>query len=404
MSNKLKIAKTISILSNKPIAFKTNYKLDNHAKHKINSIVKEYEDKLITKILDSTEKKKHLDEQYKLSRCYTMGIGVEQNYGKAFELCHDIAKFGCRPAQVQLGDHYSTGTGVEQDIRNAFDWYLIAAEQEDPYAQMKIAECYLKGTSVVEQDNEKAFEWYNRAADNGYPEAMFKVSEMYDEGIGVKQNKDKSEHMYDKAVTQNDYIKVKQDKEVEQYEDALKRDKEKREKLAKTDDGTKRFNILYVLAMDGDTYARDKVLRMSKNRWEWSYNLESYYYWLFVMAEDGHFNYQDELYKLCQYKIETDSNIDFPIKGTKWTQDYIKNLELNEKYYRLAKVYHDNIIVSRDDIKSLKWYKKGAEKLRDERCIKEIINCFECEIGVEYDEKSIREWTEKLKGSKFFRD
>lgn len=59
-----------------------------------------------------------------------------------------------------------------------------AAEQGDPEAQFRLAECYRWGQGVKQSSDEAAM-WYREAAQRGYASAQKALSECYERGEGV---------------------------------------------------------------------------------------------------------------------------------------------------------------------------------------------------------------------------
>ena len=66
-------------------------------------------------------------------------------------------------------------------MSEAAKWFLKAAEQGHPRAQLKIGLMYDKGEGV-KQDPVEAAKWYRRAASQGYAPAQFNLGFAYDTG------------------------------------------------------------------------------------------------------------------------------------------------------------------------------------------------------------------------------
>lgn len=64
---------------------------------------------------------------------------------------------------------------------------LQRADEEDPEAQFKVAECYETGREI-EQDMTSAVEYYTRAAKQGHTEAQRRLAAIYLSGKGVKHD------------------------------------------------------------------------------------------------------------------------------------------------------------------------------------------------------------------------
>ena len=62
---------------------------------------------------------------------YYEGIGVDQDYRKAFEWVQRAAKQGYTNAQTDLAIMYESGKGVDQNYEKAMQWYLLSANNMD---------------------------------------------------------------------------------------------------------------------------------------------------------------------------------------------------------------------------------------------------------------------------------
>ena len=67
-----------------------------------------------------------------------------------------------------LARFYQDGTGVPKDDLQAVRWWRLAAEQDQPYAQINLGILYYCGGAVV-QNYAEAAKWYGMAAEQGYP-------------------------------------------------------------------------------------------------------------------------------------------------------------------------------------------------------------------------------------------
>ncbi|MBQ8920676.1 MAG: sel1 repeat family protein [Oscillospiraceae bacterium] len=86
-----------------------------------------------------------------------------------------------RGSLQELGERYYFGLGVPQDYKRAYGYLLRAAEQDVQDAQFLIAECYRCGHHV-KQDFEQYFQWLDTAAKNGSWMAMLNLCAAYREG------------------------------------------------------------------------------------------------------------------------------------------------------------------------------------------------------------------------------
>ena len=131
--------------------------------------------------------KKEPFAQYNLGLMYYYGIGIEQNFKKAFYWFQKSAEQGEPLAQYKLAWMYDKGSGVEKNFEKAFYWFQKSAEQGNVYAQNSLAVDYYYG-SGIEQNFEKAFYWFQKSAKQGFALAQYHLGLMYVNGTGVRQN------------------------------------------------------------------------------------------------------------------------------------------------------------------------------------------------------------------------
>ena len=128
-----------------------------------------------------------MEAQYNLATMYQNGVGVIQNYEKAFEWHLKAAEQGMLGSQVNVGIMYENSIGTKKDISKAMEWYLIAAERNESQAQFNLAVIYHQGSGNNKDvvDFEKALKWYNRAARQGYADAQNNLAIMHYLGEGI---------------------------------------------------------------------------------------------------------------------------------------------------------------------------------------------------------------------------
>ena len=104
----------------------------------------------------------HPEAQFWLGDYY---IG-QRNFPLALKWLREGAAQGNSKAQSSLGFMYANGLGVPQDYQKAFDLYVQSATQGFSVAQSNLAHMYATGEGV-EQDYSKAIYWYRKAAEQG---------------------------------------------------------------------------------------------------------------------------------------------------------------------------------------------------------------------------------------------
>ncbi|RUM68741.1 MAG: hypothetical protein DSZ05_00590 [Sulfurospirillum sp.] len=100
-----------------------------------------------------------LDAQALLGEMYLDGIGVSEDYAKAFKWLSNAAKKGDPQAEYLLGHMYENGLYVSADVAKAVEWYTKAAQGGDIMAQYSLALIYKEGKGNVAKDMQKAFKW-----------------------------------------------------------------------------------------------------------------------------------------------------------------------------------------------------------------------------------------------------
>jgi len=100
-----------------------------------------------------------LDAQTLLGEMYLDGIGVSENYEKAFKWLSSAAQKGDSQAAYLLGNMYENGLYVREDVTKAVAWYKKAAAGGDVMAQYNLALIYKDGKGNVARNMQEAFKW-----------------------------------------------------------------------------------------------------------------------------------------------------------------------------------------------------------------------------------------------------
>jgi TPR repeat protein len=125
---------------------------------------------------------------------YFDGIGVEQDYNRAFELYTkaNIANSELKTPPYQLGTIYDKGLGRAADPKKALRWFEVAANNEHTYSQRRTGLYYYKG-NIVPKDRATAAKWFEKSAKGGDSIAAYYIGLGYLNGDGVKANYRKAE-------------------------------------------------------------------------------------------------------------------------------------------------------------------------------------------------------------------
>ena len=83
----------------------------------------------------------------------------EGKFVEARELLWPAARSGNSDAEELIGIMYAMGLGVEQDYQRAFDWYLRSSMKGHPGAQSGVAWYYELGLGMPKPDLMRAYMW-----------------------------------------------------------------------------------------------------------------------------------------------------------------------------------------------------------------------------------------------------
>nr|WP_181716989.1 tetratricopeptide repeat protein [Psychrobacter sp.]QJS05536.1 sel1 repeat protein [Psychrobacter sp.] len=122
-----------------------------------------------------------------------------------FEQTKVRAEQGISLSQVVLGGYYADGIGVRQDYAKAFYWYQKSADQGHSGGQFQMGQAYRSGQGV-RQDYAKAFYWYQKSANQNNRNAQSAVGISYELGDGVRQNKTTAKEWYGKSCDNGQQI------------------------------------------------------------------------------------------------------------------------------------------------------------------------------------------------------
>jgi len=88
------------------------------------------------------------------------------------------ARSGNAEAEELIGVMYAMGLGVEQDYERAFEWYLRSAMKGHPGAQSGVGWYYEVGLGMPSVDLTRAYLWYVLSAIGNDPDAMISQEEV----------------------------------------------------------------------------------------------------------------------------------------------------------------------------------------------------------------------------------
>jgi len=123
------------------------------------------------------------------------------DYQAAADIWAPLAEDGEPEAQRNLAQLYRLGLGVDKNDERAFELYTAAAEQNSVDAQVNVAFLLLTGEGV-EKDSKQAALWFAKAADQGDALAQFNLGLMYEKGVGVRQDRKLARELYRLSANQ----------------------------------------------------------------------------------------------------------------------------------------------------------------------------------------------------------
>ena len=88
------------------------------------------------------------------------------------------ARSGNADAEELIGIMYAMGLGVKQDYQRAFEWYLRSAMKGHPGAQSGVGWYYELGLGMPKPDLVRAYMWYVLSAIGGDPDAAISQEEV----------------------------------------------------------------------------------------------------------------------------------------------------------------------------------------------------------------------------------
>lgn len=139
------------------------------------------------------------EAKYYLGLCYIYGVGTAVDRTQAINMIRKSAEQGFVPAQSLWGDWNLTGYMVgNENTAEAVKYLYKAASQGDPWAQLRLGQCFLCGWGVA-VDEEEAVRLFRLSAKQGMRSAMHELSFCYRTGRGVEADENEAEKWYCRA-------------------------------------------------------------------------------------------------------------------------------------------------------------------------------------------------------------
>ncbi|GBB88365.1 hypothetical protein RclHR1_14930004 [Rhizophagus clarus] len=291
---------------------------------------------------------------------YYYGIGIEENYIKAFELFLKAAENDYSIAQVYLAKCYNDGYGTEEDKSLAFTWFHKAAGNKSIIGQFYLGYCYEFNIGTKNNEN-KFIEWYQKAANNGNTTAKLYLANCYRLGKGINKNENKAFECYKILAEQE--ITDAQIQLGNCYHEEINK--------------VQAYNWYEKAANNGNIIAKCIL--------EQCYNIK--------ISTKKNRNMKIKIHKKLYFKGLRMIGINY-YNGTRIKQNYEKsfyylqkaaeNENKNAQYY-LGNFYRDGTVVRKNTRKAFILYQKSAEQGFLEAQI-ELGHCYNKGIGTEINE------------------
>ncbi|GBB94540.1 hypothetical protein RclHR1_23780001 [Rhizophagus clarus] len=136
-----------------------------------------------------------------LGYCYQYGIGTSINKSKVFESYQKAANLGNLYGINSLGSCYEDGIGTKVDTKKAFELYKKAAKLGDTTGINNLGYCYENGVGI-NIDKRKAFKLYQNASNLGNSVAQYNLALMYENGEGIVKDIGQAIYWYKKSAKQ----------------------------------------------------------------------------------------------------------------------------------------------------------------------------------------------------------
>lgn len=128
-----------------------------------------------------------------LARCYSAGIGFEQDDSKAFAVRVLGAQHSCVDCTAHAGSMLISGVGVDADPERGVGFLLSAAQEGHGGAMVRVGQLLAGGADIIGIEGAMAADthagadprqWFAQAAALGEPEALFELAISLKSGTG----------------------------------------------------------------------------------------------------------------------------------------------------------------------------------------------------------------------------
>ena len=152
------------------------------------------------------------------SQKYTQGEAYfnQGKYSEAFNMFKQSAEQGNPRAQYRLAECYESGTGTQRNMGQAMEWYQAAYENDDMQMQSQAEDAINRNEAAFAESFDEGVEFYNseeyeyafiifeELAESGYAAANNMVGQCYAAGQGCQQSNTQAFKYYTRAAEGGD--------------------------------------------------------------------------------------------------------------------------------------------------------------------------------------------------------
>ena len=156
-------------------------------------------------IAEETPTEEEINEKFNLAKKYYLGIDVDQDYEKAYEIFNELVeKDDFQYAKSFIGAMYYWGEYVEQDYKKAYEIFSkLIEEYDDIGSKLYLADMYRLG-QYVNRDYSKAFKMYEELVEQeNNDDAKFNMAVMYYYEQYVEQDYKKAYKIFSELAEKN---------------------------------------------------------------------------------------------------------------------------------------------------------------------------------------------------------
>lgn len=126
--------------------------------------------------------------KWELCKIYRSGEMVPPDTGQYLKYLRQAADAGIPEARVEIAGHYAMGDLVERNDALATSWNRAAANQGSAFAAFRLGYAYMRGLGV-DEDPAEAEKWFAKATQSGDADLFYRIGLDYEYGYeGVQED------------------------------------------------------------------------------------------------------------------------------------------------------------------------------------------------------------------------